>query len=189
MNLKKVLIGVAVVIVGVVAYYGLSPLFRTVKVNESLPVDTASGATQQMQVLAETKGHAIVGAATHPASGEVRIIKADGKQYIRYENFKTINGPDIFVYLAKDLDAKDFVNIGPVKATEGNVNYEIPQDVNPDEYKYVMVWVRQDARVYFHFFLFGFFFQSFKFLFVFSKFYFFIHSIYFNLSCCNIILI
>jgi hypothetical protein len=41
------------------------------------------------------------------------------------------------------LEAKDFVNIGEVKATEGNVNYEIPQGVNPDEYKYVMVWCKQ----------------------------------------------
>jgi hypothetical protein len=145
MNLKKVLIGVGVIVVGVIAYYGLSPLFHTVEVNEPLPVEAAKVTPEQaqMQAPAETKSHPIKDTATHPASGEVKIIEADGKKYIRYENFKTINGPDIFVYLSKDLEAKDFINIGEVKATEGNVNYEIPQGVNPDEYKYVMVWCKQ----------------------------------------------
>ncbi len=143
MSLKKVLVGIVIMAVFVAAYYALSPLFRTVEVNEALPVETGKIMPEQMQVPAEAQGYPIKDTATHPASGEVKIIEANGKQYIRYENFKTINGPDIFVYLAKDLDAKDFIDIGEVRATEGNVNYEIPQGVNPDEYKYVMVWCKQ----------------------------------------------
>lgn len=84
----------------------------------------------------------VIGTALHPASGMVRVVKIDGKNYIRYENFKTINGPDIYVYLAKDLDAKDFVNLGKVKATEGNINYEIPDGVDIAGYKYVLTWCK-----------------------------------------------
>jgi hypothetical protein len=96
----------------------------------------------------------LVGTSGHPASGTARVVTVGGKSYVRYENFKTINGPDIFVYLSKDLAASDFVNLGKVKATEGNVNYEIPANVNPADYPYVLIWCRafgvlfNSAKVY-----------------------------------------
>ncbi len=85
----------------------------------------------------------VTGTKGHPASGTVRIVEVDGERYLRYENFKTINGPDIYVYLAKDLDAKDFVSLGKVKGTEGNINYLIPKEVDTNEYKYAMTWCKQ----------------------------------------------
>lgn len=120
------------------AYYAISPLFRNVKIDEALP-QVPSVANMQPQIASAT----VVGTSGHPASGTVRIVKADEKTYIRYENFKTINGPDLYVYLAKDLDAKEYVSLGPLRATEGNVNYEIPRDINPAEFQYVMVWCKQ----------------------------------------------
>jgi hypothetical protein len=85
----------------------------------------------------------IVGTAGHPASGSARLITTDTGSVIRYENFKTINGPDLFVYLATDLEATSFVNLGELKATEGNVNYQVPANVDLANYKYVMVWCKQ----------------------------------------------
>ncbi len=82
----------------------------------------------------------VIGTSGHPASGTVRIVEADSKRYIRYENFKTINGPGIYVYLAKDLDAKEFISLGRVRATEGNINYEIPEGVRVSDYPYVLTW-------------------------------------------------
>ncbi len=70
-------------------------------------------------------------------------MEADGKRYLRYENFKTINGPDLFVYLSGDLEAKTYVNLGELRATEGNVNYEIPKDIDLDVYPYALVWCQQ----------------------------------------------
>jgi hypothetical protein len=131
MKMKHVIISVVGVLLLGVAYYGISPLFRNVRVDETL-----SGASvQKMEDRAE-----VVGTIGHPASGFARIISADGKQYLRYEDFKTINGPDIYVYLAKDPDAKEFVNLGRVRATEGNINYEIPAGVDPHEYPYALTW-------------------------------------------------
>ncbi|MBI1957247.1 MAG: DM13 domain-containing protein [Candidatus Liptonbacteria bacterium] len=123
------IVGVAVIAFG---YYTISPLFITITMDEADP--SAGGARGSFA--------SVIGTDGHPASGAVRIIEADGKKYIRYENFKTINGPDIYVYLANDLDATEFVNLGRVKATEGNVNYEIPAGVNAAEYRYAMVWCR-----------------------------------------------
>lgn len=127
------------------AYYAISPLFRSVKIDEAVPQmpDAEDVQSEQQIVLAP-----VIGTTGHPASGTVRVIEADGKSYIRYENFKTINGPDLYVYLAKDLDAKDFVSLGTLRATEGNVNYEIPESVNLEEYQYVMTWCRQFSALF-----------------------------------------
>jgi hypothetical protein len=121
------------------AYYVISPFFINIKVYDIEPVNNDS-TTTSVQPTAPVN---VIGTAGHPASGTVRIVESDGKRYIRYENFKTINGPDIYVYLAKDLEAKGFVSLGKVKGTEGNINYEIPQNINIQEYKYVMTWCKQ----------------------------------------------
>ncbi len=114
------------------AYYGLSPLFIHIQANETAPV-SAREVTLPAQV---------IGTAGHPASGTARIVRADGKAYVRYENFKTLNGPDIRVYLAKDMEAMDFIDLGQVRATEGNINYEIPAGVDIARYRYVLTWCK-----------------------------------------------
>ncbi|HYF29294.1 MAG TPA: DM13 domain-containing protein [Candidatus Paceibacterota bacterium] len=119
-------------------WYAVSPLFNPLKTDEALPESAAP-------MMAETREMAgtIVGTPGHPSSGTVRIVSADGKQYVRYENLKTINGPDIYVYLSKDLGAREYVELGKVKSTEGNANYEIPAGVDPADYRYVLIWCKQ----------------------------------------------
>lgn len=114
------------------AYYAISPLFMNIKADDQLP---SSMDVEQASAPAE-----VIGTTGHPASGTVRIIEADGKTYVRYENYKTINGPDIYVYLSKDLEASEYVDLGRVRATEGNINYEIPEGVDVSEYRYVLTW-------------------------------------------------
>ena len=134
--------GVALVVLIAFGYYAISPLFRHVKVDEALPeakrVEEQTTGQPSSQIISAS----VIGTTGHPASGTARIVDADGKKYVRYENFKTINGPDIYVYIAKDLDAKEFVNLGRVKATEGNINYEIPAGVDVAEYQYVLTWCK-----------------------------------------------
>lgn len=132
--------GIVVIVLVAFGYYAISPLFRNVRVDEASPE------TKQVEVQATEQPQAtaaqVVGTAGHPASGTARIVEADGKKYVRYENFKTINGPDLYVYVAKDRDAKEFVSLGVLKATEGNINYEIPAGVNIAEYPYVLTWCK-----------------------------------------------
>ena len=135
-----VTVGIAILAFG---YYTISPFFINIRVDEAVPekMQVESKAVEKPQVQAVLSP--VVGTSGHPASGTVRIIEVDSKSYIRYENFKTINGPDLYIYLAKDLDTKEYVNLGTLRATEGNVNYEIPTDVNLQNYKYVMVWCKR----------------------------------------------
>lgn len=86
--------------------------------------------------------HAIVDTPTHPASGQVRVIEGSGGTIVRYEDFETINGPQLHLYLAKDLEANEFVDLGPIRGTKGNINYEIDSDIDISEYQYVMYWCK-----------------------------------------------
>ena len=135
MSTKKTIIGIVIFAVFAFAYYAVSPLFRTIKVDDQAPVTTSGGAT--------TSAVAVTGTAGHPASGVVSIVRDNAHSYVRYENLRTINGPDVYVYLANDLEAKDFVSIGKLKATEGNVNYQIPSGIDASNYRYVMMWCKQ----------------------------------------------
>ena len=148
---KKILIVLVLIVVGGVGYYAISPLFHNIKADEALPGSTTTPTPKDVVKIDSPKlapassthsAGTVTGTLGHPASGTVRIVEAEGKKYIRYENFKTINGPDIYVYLAKDLDAKDFINLGKVRATEGNINYEIPAGTSATDYKYVLTWCK-----------------------------------------------
>ncbi|MEN9551976.1 MAG: hypothetical protein RI935_353 [Candidatus Parcubacteria bacterium] len=99
-----------------------------------------SVSAQDIAVSPQIARSAIVPTKTHPASGYVRLVSEGDTKYLRYEDFSTINGPDLVVYLAKDLEAKDFVNLGALKATSGNFNYKIPENINIEEYQYALVW-------------------------------------------------
>jgi hypothetical protein len=48
----------------------------------------------------------------HMASGQVKVLQIpDGTQVLRFENLDVTNGPDLYVYLATDTTAKDFVSL------------------------------------------------------------------------------
>lgn len=149
MNLKKIAITIVAILIAWFLYYTISPLFINIRADEALPVVTSQNATSTVaenQIVAvnyETAPKQLIDTPLHPASGTVRVVQSGPAHFLRYENFKTINGPDIYVYLSKDINATDFVNLGPVKATEGNVNYEIPAGVDPREYPYAIIWCEQ----------------------------------------------
>jgi hypothetical protein len=126
----KILLALAVVALVGVGYYGLAPLWRTTTLSE----DTPQGA------ITVVSGRTITDTPAHPASGSVSILKASEALTLRYDSFKTINGPDLRVYLATDLDATEFVDLGELKATEGNVNYSIPTGTDISRYRYALVW-------------------------------------------------
>jgi hypothetical protein len=79
--------------------------------------------------------------AGHHLSGKV-VLLADpkDKRTLRFEEFSVVNGPDVNVYLSKTPAFQDVIDLGDLKATSGNVNYELDAAVDTKEYKYVLVW-------------------------------------------------
>ncbi len=79
----------------------------------------------------------------HNAEGNVKVIRLNDATYIlRLEDFRSTNGPDLYVYLSTDKTASDFVNLGRLKGNMGNQNYEIPQGTDLEKYDTVLIWCR-----------------------------------------------
>ena len=78
----------------------------------------------------------------HEVEGKALLIESDGKKIIRFEDFNTINGPDLYIYLSSGLGNEDFVDLGRIKATKGDVNYDVPEGTDTSKYKHVLVWCR-----------------------------------------------
>ena len=83
------------------------------------------------------------GDGIHDAQGDAYTIPLeDESNVLRLENFQSTNGPDLFVYLATDDNASEFINLGALKANNGNQNYEIPDNTDLDKYNKVLIWCK-----------------------------------------------
>ena len=159
---NHIIIALVFTVGGTIAWYALSPLLRTTVVDDALP--TAIGEqsespessptvarepdSNRSAALVLSTAFPVVDTPSHPASGTVRIVQGADETIVRYENYKTINGPDVRVYLAKDLEAKEYVDLGPLKGTEGNINYSVPKNVDVSEYRYVLTWCEDFAVLF-----------------------------------------
>lgn len=79
----------------------------------------------------------------HNAEGIAKIIPFQNDiNVLRLENLKVTNGPDLYVYLSTDKSATNFVNLGKLKANNGNQNYDIPIDTDLSKYDTVLIWCK-----------------------------------------------
>jgi len=84
-----------------------------------------------------------VGDGIHDAQGNAYTIPLeDTSNVLRLKNFKSTNGPDLYVYLSTDENASDFVNLGALKASSGNQNYDIPDETDLSKYNKVLIWCK-----------------------------------------------
>lgn len=85
----------------------------------------------------------------HMASGQVKVLQIpDGTQILRFENLDVTNGPDLYVYLAMDTTAKDFVSLGRLKGNIGNQNYPIPENIDFEKYNTVLIWCQAFSTLF-----------------------------------------
>lgn len=95
----------------------------------------------------ETLATGTFGARSHPAEGDAIVLSDGTETYLRFENFATDNGPDLYVYLstapadapADDFD-DDFVDLGRLKGNIGDQNYLIPDGTDLSTYSTVVIW-------------------------------------------------
>lgn len=88
----------------------------------------------------------------HRGTGTALILELeDGSRLLRFENLDVDNGPDLRVILSPSpltdddsaYDDGDFVDLGVLKGNKGNQNYEIPADVDIDDFATVAIWCRR----------------------------------------------
>lgn len=135
---KLIIVTVVVAIAGIFVTFA-SPLFYDIKINEPVPSsmmdDTIPKSYQGIFIGA--------GDGIHNADGESKVIFLDeDREILRLENFKSTNGPDLYVYLSTDIQATDIVSLGALKANIGNQNYEIPKGTDLEKYNKVLIWCK-----------------------------------------------
>lgn len=169
---KKIAIILGIGIAAAISWYLLSPLWRVVELDETSPLEGNSQAIgDQFDMMDETKkaefqrqvdlvkneikemedtmpeqvrviAEAQFKPRAHDVSGKAVLIEQEGAHILRFEDFETINGPDVRIYLASDLSDQDIIDLGPIRATRGNVNYPLPDSVDLNHYTKVLVWCR-----------------------------------------------
>ena len=161
------IIGIILLLIAVgVAYWLVSPLFREIILDEPLPpfgdamevmsdqqreefhrqVEALRGTGAELDEAMPT-GPAVLARGdmqprAHTVSGRALILDAGASRFLRFEDLDTVNGPDLRIYLSKDLSDDDVIDLGPIRATNGNVNYELPPGVDIGEYRYALIWCR-----------------------------------------------
>ena len=142
-----IIIGLAVV-AGGVYYLGLYTYFIKTEVHEELPRQSGvpdSSAPQMRNIAVGSFGEIDF---VHKGSGQAKLIEIDGKTFLRLENFSVTSGPDLYVYLSNSTkpthnlnDLGEYVELGRLKATSGDQNYDIP--ASAAGYRTAVIWCKQ----------------------------------------------
>jgi hypothetical protein len=129
---------VGLVVLGAIAWYLFRPELAFVKttVNESLPAESTVRLTGKFRSLA------------HETVGTAEVHELSGRRVLRLTGFSTSNGPDVRVTLVAANDAADdetvtkagFVELGKLKGTQGDQNYDIPAGLDMENYRAVTIW-------------------------------------------------
>ncbi|MGH2472222.1 MAG: DM13 domain-containing protein [Candidatus Limnocylindria bacterium] len=150
----------ALAALSVTGWYLGSPLFVRTFTDEALPTGVPpAGATATGQPSGATAGPtAATGPrvlamgelgyvdAIHNGKGPVRVLDVAGQRFVRFEDVMITNAPDIHVYLSRETGGKwteaTSLYLGPLKATNGSFNYDVPAGAAVSGYKSVVVWCR-----------------------------------------------
>ncbi len=74
--------------------------------------------------------------------GKALFVKSGEDIFLRLEDFETLNGQDMHVYLSPflNLDPNDAIDAGLLKAVSGNINYKLDKSTNLEKYNNVLIW-------------------------------------------------
>jgi hypothetical protein len=139
-------------------WFGPQRLVLDREVIEALP--TPTGATDPStgeEPLEEPSGIEELGSGEfrsleHGTTGLARIVELeDGSRFVRLEDLDTLDGPDLRVYLTDQPVSDDwgvwddgrYVDLGALKGNVGDSNYLIPEDVDPLDFRTVVIWCRR----------------------------------------------
>jgi hypothetical protein len=149
---KWILTGIAAPVL-CAAWWAFRPekLWVNVKVNEPAPF----GSTADLQPLYT----GLLAGRAHPTSGRASIYQSlAGKRDLRLTDFITSNGPDVHVVLAQSSDenlGQDFVKgelndveLGLLKANQGDQNYDLPDSTDLSKYDAVVIYCERFHAVF-----------------------------------------
>lgn len=99
------------------------------------PVDTATAVSR----FSGTFGSGPYGTVT----GVAKIYLQDNKNILALENFNSSNGPDLHVYISKEVQPVNYIDLGKLQSVSGSQQYPLTGDINFSEYKFALIHCRQ----------------------------------------------
>ncbi|UKS56276.1 DM13 domain-containing protein [Exiguobacterium acetylicum] len=152
---SKIIVGIVIVCVLALVWWLASPLFLNESVDEALPSGSATVEQKEKESTPEASppsteeteaalsGQFVDGEKNYKTSGNIKTLTVDDTLYLRFEDFQTTNGPDLFVYLVEPGEnTADGIRLGALKGNQGNQNYKIPKDVDLTKHSRVVIWCR-----------------------------------------------
>ena len=128
-------------LIGVFAIAGCTKNNRApeTRLDETIPVDTKDTSGNNG---ARYRGNFSNG-PYGTVSGAVTIYFQNGKYLLALESIGISNGPDLHVYLSKEMLPINFIDLGKLKSTNGNQLYEINNAPDFAVYKYALIHCQQ----------------------------------------------
>ncbi|RBW70700.1 DM13 domain-containing protein [Bacillus taeanensis] len=163
MVIKKLIITFAVLIIFVIGWWLVSPLFIDKKVNEALPSSSEESGEKEMlgemmedesteskmsdemnqEMNKQFTGQFEDADQKHSVSGKVITVMDGDDIYLRFEDFEATNGPDLHVFLAKPgQKTSEGIHLGELKGNIGDQNYILPVNADLIEYSKVIIWCK-----------------------------------------------
>lgn len=113
------------------------------------PDATANDTMPSASPIVVARGRFVDADAIHKGDGLATLYALpDGRHIVRFEDFRTTNGPALVVYLVKhpsptrasDVSESGFVKLGRLKGNVGKQNYVVPEGTPIAEYNSVVIW-------------------------------------------------
>ncbi|MEQ1624689.1 MAG: DM13 domain-containing protein [Sediminibacterium sp.] len=76
-------------------------------------------------------------------SGNAFISVINNEKKLILENLASSNGPDLHVYLSKEIQPINFIDLGKLKSVNGTQVYSIDNNVNLKDFKFALVHCQQ----------------------------------------------
>ena len=143
-------VALAALLVAPLVWYLASPLILTRSVSETAP--TAAAQTRV------ASGQFSVVDGIHKGEGTAAIVQlADGQRVLRLDDdFRVTNGPDLYVYLSgapaprssAELHSQGAFEVAQLKGNVGSQNYELPRDLDVDQFRSVVIYCRRFTTVF-----------------------------------------
>jgi Electron transfer DM13 len=76
-------------------------------------------------------------------TGKAAVVVNNGSYSLALEDVMISRGPDLHVYLSKELQPVNFIDLGKLKSTAGNQLYTISGAPDITQYKYALVHCQQ----------------------------------------------
>jgi hypothetical protein len=72
-------------------------------------------------------------------SGRAVVYKEGGRLILSLQDMRISNGPQLHVYLSKEVQPVNFIDLGPLQSTLGNQLYDINGTVDFSVYRYALI--------------------------------------------------